>query len=109
MATTDLAPGLKAEIVTTVDDKLVVTHMGGDGAPLEQALGLVERCRREDHRCERSAAGDERQSDIACLQAPVDGTTAEQRLINLGGPGDDDVIECVYHFAQRSTMRGRLL
>lgn len=28
---TDLTPGLKAEIVTTVDDKLIVTHMGGDG------------------------------------------------------------------------------
>ena len=31
MATDDLKPGLKAEIVTTVDDKLVVRHMGGDG------------------------------------------------------------------------------
>ncbi len=31
MPTNDLTPGLKAEIVTTVDDKLVVRHMGGDG------------------------------------------------------------------------------
>lgn len=26
-----LTPGLQAESITTVDDKLVVTHMGGDG------------------------------------------------------------------------------
>jgi hypothetical protein len=31
MPTNDLTPGLKAEIVTTVDDRLVVRHMGGDG------------------------------------------------------------------------------
>lgn len=44
MATTDLAPGLKAEIVTTVDDKLVVTHMGGDGVlSTPSMIGLMER------------------------------------------------------------------
>jgi predicted thioesterase len=41
---TDLAPGLKAEIVTTVDDKLVVTHMGGDGVlSTPSMIGLMER------------------------------------------------------------------
>ena len=44
MAATDLAPGLKAEIVTTVDDKLVVTHMGGDGVlSTPSMIGLMER------------------------------------------------------------------
>ena len=31
MSTSPLAPGLKAESVHTVDDALVVKHMGGDG------------------------------------------------------------------------------
>jgi predicted thioesterase len=31
MPTDRLTPGLKTETVTTVDDKLVVKHMGGDG------------------------------------------------------------------------------
>jgi fluoroacetyl-CoA thioesterase len=31
MPSDPLKPGLKAESVTTVDDKLVVSHMGGDG------------------------------------------------------------------------------
>ncbi|MCW5736505.1 MAG: hypothetical protein KIS73_20420 [Enhydrobacter sp.] len=44
MATDDLKPGLKAEIVTTVDDKLVVRHMGGDGVlSTPNMIGLMER------------------------------------------------------------------
>jgi predicted thioesterase len=39
-----LAPGLKAEIVTTVDDRLVVTHMGGEGVlSTPSMIGLMER------------------------------------------------------------------
>src|SRR5258708_34308334 len=39
-----LTPGLKAEIVTTVDDKLVVRHMGGDGVlSTPNMIGLMER------------------------------------------------------------------
>ena len=44
MPANDLAPGLKAEIVTTVDDKLVVKHMGGEGVLSTPAMiGLMER------------------------------------------------------------------
>src|ERR1700687_6145611 len=44
MPTNDLTPGLKAEIVTTVHDKLVVRHMGGDGVLSTPAMiGLMER------------------------------------------------------------------
>src|SRR5258708_24229100 len=44
MATNELTPGLKAEIVTTVDDKLVVKHMGGDGVlSTPSMIGLMER------------------------------------------------------------------
>jgi fluoroacetyl-CoA thioesterase len=40
----ELKPGLTAEIVTTVDDKLVVTHMGGDGVlSTPSMIGLMER------------------------------------------------------------------
>jgi fluoroacetyl-CoA thioesterase len=43
-ATNGLTPGLKAEIVTTVDDKLVVKHMGGDGVlSTPSMIGLMER------------------------------------------------------------------
>ncbi len=39
-----LLPGLKAEIVTTVDDTLVVKHMGGDGVlSTPSMIGLMER------------------------------------------------------------------
>jgi len=44
MPTGRLTPGLKAEIVTTVDDKLVVKHMGGDGVlSTPSMIGLMER------------------------------------------------------------------
>jgi fluoroacetyl-CoA thioesterase len=44
MSTSSLAPGLKAEIVTTVDDNLVVKHMGGDGVlSTPSMIGLMER------------------------------------------------------------------
>jgi predicted thioesterase len=44
MSTNDLTPGLKAEIVTTVDDKLVVKHMGGEGVlSTPSMIGLMER------------------------------------------------------------------
>ena len=44
MPTNDLTPGLKAEIVTTVDDRLVVRHMGGDGVlSTPSMIGLMER------------------------------------------------------------------
>ena len=44
MPTNDLTPGLKAEIVTTVDDKLVVRHMGGDGVlSTPSMIALMER------------------------------------------------------------------
>jgi fluoroacetyl-CoA thioesterase len=44
MPTKPLAPGLKAEIVTTVDDRLVVTHMGGEGVlSTPSMIGLMER------------------------------------------------------------------
>ena len=44
MATDRLAPGLKAEIATDVDDKLVVKHMGGEGVLSTPAMiGLMER------------------------------------------------------------------
>ena len=44
MPTDRLAPGLKAEIATVVDDKLVVKHMGGDGVLSTPArIGLMER------------------------------------------------------------------
>jgi fluoroacetyl-CoA thioesterase len=39
-----LVPGLKAEIAVTVDDKLVVKHMGGDGVlSTPSMIGLMER------------------------------------------------------------------
>src|SRR5262249_20089304 len=39
-----LAPGLKAEIATPVDDKLVVKHMGGEGVlSTPSMIGLMER------------------------------------------------------------------
>jgi fluoroacetyl-CoA thioesterase len=42
--TNDLKPGLKAEIVRTVDDSLVVRHMGGDGVlSTPNMIGLMER------------------------------------------------------------------
>jgi fluoroacetyl-CoA thioesterase len=44
MSTNDLKPGLKAEIVRTVDDSLVVKHMGGDGVlSTPNMIGLMER------------------------------------------------------------------
>ena len=44
MPSARLTPGLKAEIVTTVDDKLVVKHMGGDGVlSTPSMIGLMER------------------------------------------------------------------
>ena len=44
MPTGRLTPGLKAEIVATVDDKLVVKHMGGDGVlSTPSMIGLMER------------------------------------------------------------------
>ena len=44
MSTDRLTPGLSAEIVTTVDDKLVVRHMGGDGVlSTPSMIGLMER------------------------------------------------------------------
>ena len=44
MPTNELTPGLKAEIVTTVDDRLVVKHMGGDGVlSTPSMIGLMER------------------------------------------------------------------
>jgi fluoroacetyl-CoA thioesterase len=42
--TNELKPGLKAEIVRTVDDTLVVKHMGGDGVlSTPNMIGLMER------------------------------------------------------------------
>ena len=44
MPTDRLTPGLKAEIVITVDDKLVVKHMGGNGVlSTPSMIGLMER------------------------------------------------------------------
>ena len=44
MSTDRLAPGLKAEIATVVDDKLVVKHMGGEGVlSTPSMIGLMER------------------------------------------------------------------
>jgi fluoroacetyl-CoA thioesterase len=44
MKTDHLVPGLAAEIVTTVDDKLVVSHMGGEGVlSTPSMIGLMER------------------------------------------------------------------
>jgi predicted thioesterase len=44
MQTDRLTPGLKAEIVTTVDDRLVVKHMGGEGVlSTPSMIGLMER------------------------------------------------------------------
>jgi fluoroacetyl-CoA thioesterase len=44
MPTDRLTPGLKAETVTTVDDRLVVKHMGGDGVlSTPSMIGLMER------------------------------------------------------------------
>ena len=44
MSTDRLTPGLKAEIVTPVDDKLVVKHMGGDGVlSTPSMIALMER------------------------------------------------------------------
>jgi fluoroacetyl-CoA thioesterase len=44
MSTGSLKPGLSAEIVTTVDDKLVVKHMGGEGVlSTPSMIGLMER------------------------------------------------------------------
>jgi fluoroacetyl-CoA thioesterase len=44
MATDRLQPGLKAEIATKVDDKLVVKHMGGEGVlSTPSMIGLMER------------------------------------------------------------------
>ena len=39
-----LKPGLKGQIVTTVDDKLIVKHMGGEGVlSTPSMIGLMER------------------------------------------------------------------
>ena len=44
MQTDRLTPGLKAEIVTPVDDRLVVKHMGGEGVlSTPSMIGLMER------------------------------------------------------------------
>ena len=44
MAKDPLAPGLKGQIVTTVDDKLIVKHMGGEGVlSTPSMIGLMER------------------------------------------------------------------
>ncbi len=44
MASEQLAPGQTAEITTTVDDTLVVKHMGGDGVlSTPSMIGLMER------------------------------------------------------------------
>jgi predicted thioesterase len=44
MRTDRLTPGLKAEITTTVDDKVVVKHMGGEGVlSTPSMIGLMER------------------------------------------------------------------
>lgn len=44
MSTDRLTPGLKAETITTVDDKLVVKHMGGDGVlSTPSMIALMER------------------------------------------------------------------
>jgi fluoroacetyl-CoA thioesterase len=44
MPTDRLTPGLKAETVTTVDDKLVVKHMGGEGVlSTPSMIALMER------------------------------------------------------------------
>jgi fluoroacetyl-CoA thioesterase len=44
MPTDRLVPGLKAELVVTVDDKLVVKHMGGEGVlSTPSMIGLMER------------------------------------------------------------------
>ena len=44
MTTDRLTPGLKTETVTTVDDKLVVNHMGGDGVlSTPSMIALMER------------------------------------------------------------------
>jgi fluoroacetyl-CoA thioesterase len=44
MPTDRLVPGLKAELVVMVDEKLVVKHMGGEGVLSTPAMiGLMER------------------------------------------------------------------
>jgi fluoroacetyl-CoA thioesterase len=44
MAKDRLTPGLKGQIVTTVDDKLIVKHMGGEGVlSTPSMIGLMER------------------------------------------------------------------
>jgi len=44
MAEGRLTPGLKGQIVTTVDDKLIVKHMGGEGVlSTPSMIGLMER------------------------------------------------------------------
>jgi fluoroacetyl-CoA thioesterase len=44
MPTDRLVPGLNAQFVVTVDDKLVVKHMGGEGVLSTPAMiGLMER------------------------------------------------------------------
>jgi predicted thioesterase len=44
MASENLKPGMKAEITTVVDDKLVVKHVGGDGVlSTPSMIGLMER------------------------------------------------------------------
>jgi predicted thioesterase len=44
MANDRLTPGLKWQIVTTVDDKLIVKHMGGEGVlSTPSMIGLMER------------------------------------------------------------------
>ncbi len=44
MPSTNLKPGMAAEIETVVDDKLVVKHVGGDGVlSTPSMIGLMER------------------------------------------------------------------
>ncbi|MFM9939160.1 MAG: thioesterase family protein [Hyphomicrobiaceae bacterium] len=44
MSSENLKPGMKAEIVTVVDDKLIVTHVGGAGVlSTPSMIGLMER------------------------------------------------------------------
>jgi predicted thioesterase len=44
MAIEELQPGLSAEIITVVDDSLVVKHMGGEGVlSTPSMIGLMER------------------------------------------------------------------
>ena len=87
---TDLTPGLKAEIVTTVDDKLIVKHMGGDGVLSTPsmigphgALTVSANCGSPDGSAKSSCS-----TVLARRHASIDIRSAQPRIAAMSSPSD---------------------